>query len=386
MVKRFAALVMLALCGAANATAPQGLFTLAGSQVDPVTGGIAAANATAGTNISGTYTAGNALCDVMTPYYWVIGDKDGPISAGAVYKNGQTPVLASTPESIASASKMAYAGYIAQLRDADGGLTPTDVDYLHFTSGHTNMGGGSGDGTGSQCPPGLLPFRGVTSCLAQTQTIAGPGFGQLFDWLNPADVGHFHYDSGHMEVHARDFANLGGLNGTIAALNTAIVGTIMAGSAAQYSQPLLAGGLYLSANDYSVFLMAVVNGAPFLDYLGTYEVCANPGQDYSTQLVNGVAGPHTCDSTYSPITQERWKYSMGHWVESDPATNGDGAYCSPGSFGFTPCITHDKQMWSVLSRKGNPGQGYDGARCERLIRTAYILGCRQNGTFPATSC
>ena len=98
--------------------------------------------------------------------------------------------------------------------------------------------------------------------------------------------------------------------------------------------------------------------------LGTSAVCTNPA---------------TCaDALFTPIpSTESWHYSIGHWVEDDPAV-GDGAFSSAGAFGFYPWIDSTKTWYGVLARV-LPAQeeGYASAQCGRLIRKAWVTGVTQ---------
>ena len=72
---------------------------------------------------------------------------------------------------------------------------------------------------------------------------------------------------------------------------------------------------------------------------------------------------------------EQWHYSVGHWVEDDP-TVGDGAFSSPGAFGFYPWIDAGKTWYGVLATL-NVGGAIDSVRCGRLIRKAWLTGTTQ---------
>jgi hypothetical protein len=49
--------------------------------------------------------------------------------------------------------------------------------------------------------------------------------------------------------------------------------------------------------------------------------------------------PRTCaQAVFAPLPpNESWHHSVGHWVEDDPVV-GDGAFSSPGAFGFYPWV------------------------------------------------
>jgi hypothetical protein len=104
--------------------------------------------------------------------------------------------------------------------------------------------------------------------------------------------------------------------------------------------------------------------------LGAHAVCTNPR-----------TCPDGASRTPSP-TNESWHYSIGHWVEDDPAL-GDGAFSSAGAFGFYPWISSDKQFYGIVARRGNLGlfsgsaserPGMQSVACGRLIRAAWLDG------------
>lgn len=71
----------------------------------------------------------------------------------------------------------------------------------------------------------------------------------------------------------------------------------------------------------------------------------------------------TCDAIYSPAPYA-WHYSWGHGIEDDPAAGDDGAFSSPGAFGF---------YYGVVARDdeklADPLVAYkDSVYCGRLIR------------------
>jgi hypothetical protein len=80
------------------------------------------------------------------------------------------------------------------------------------------------------------------------------------------------------------------------------------------------------------------------------------------------------------ISEEEWQYSLGHWVEDDPDV-GDGAFSSPGAFGFYPWIDAQKRFYGILARVDvlNAGSidltkisSISSVRCGRLIRKAWL--------------
>ena len=68
-------------------------------------------------------------------------------------------------------------------------------------------------------------------------------------------------------------------------------------------------------------------------------------------------------------------YAAGHWVEDDPVT-GDGAFSSPGAFGFYPWIDQSKTYYGVVARMAQNG-AWPSVQCGRLIRKAWLSGTAQ---------
>jgi len=267
-------------------------------------------------------------CVAVQPFYWSVGDATGRQGDGSV---GVAPPTAQTIMSIASASKLVYGAYVAQLRG--GVLTDGDVHFLNFTSGYTDF---------TSCQPGDT----VATCEAA-------GTNGTYESGND---GKFFYGGGHMEKHAFD-------NGLAAADDAALASAINTalGTAFAYSQPQLAGGIYTSAGAYGAFLQRVVGGQLKIGaLLGSHPVCTNP---------------RTCaGAVYTPIPGESDHYSIGHWVEDDPAA-GDGAFSSAGAFGFYPWVDSSKTWWGIVARMARSSDEQEGVasmKCGRRIRAAWV--------------
>jgi len=301
----------------------------------------------------------NALCGgTISPFYWEIGDQNGALASGSIGTTPTGPIVASTSLMIASASKLLYASYVVQVRGAAGELSAADIDFLHFTSGYTDM---PEDGSTSVCPTTLSPDT-INQCLTLVNSS-----GVSYSAQDPATVGLFFYNSGHMENHASQL--MGSLGGTgVKSIGTTIAARLGPGVAFNYTEPLMAGGVTTSASTYALVLQHILSGSLAMrDALGTNLVCT-------------LESP-TCNAGYTPFTEEAWDYSIGHWVEDNPATNGDGAFNSAGSAGFYPWIDATKAYYGVLSRNA-PNAAYSSVQCGRLIRRAFITGVEQTGTLP----
>src|SRR5450631_4282110 len=334
-MKRLALLFLLTSAVYAQVPTPVAGLQAWTAPLSPAPTGTSVAKATATAN-------NNALCTAIRPFYWEIGNGTSTLVFGSV---GTPTVYATSKLSIASASKMIYATYVVQLRA--GTLTANDIAHLHMTSGYHGMPGG-GACTG---------YSSINSCLTQ----AG------FSTQTAGDIGKFFYDGAHDENHASLYTSLGNLS--LTALTAAVQTQLGVGTALRYTQPLPAGGDYGSANDVTLVLRGIVSGALAMNgALGTNAVCTLPGSG-------------GCNAVSSPIP-EAWHYGIGSWIEDDASTSGDGAFSSPGSFGFYPWIDSTIAYYGVISRSGGSGQGFASAECGRLMRHAWMTGVEETHTTP----
>ncbi len=269
-------------------------------------------------------------CASLPSFYWEIGDQAARIASGSV----RAPVYsADTLLNVASASKWIYGAYVVEKRL--GALTAQDIKFLNFRSGYSSF-----DNCNNNPTVGL--------CLAS-------GSNGEYDG---ATDGKFFYNGGHMQKHA-SLEGLDGLNN--AGLAAEVRGQIGAEIAMTYTQPQPAGGVRTSARQYAKFLRKMLTGDLRMGRaLGTHAVCTNPA---------------TCASAVNtPIpADEKWQYSLGHWVEDDPAV-GDGAFSSPGAFGFYPWIDADKTYYGIVARAAVGGAAIESVKCGRLIRKAWMTG------------
>jgi hypothetical protein len=278
-------------------------------------------------------------CQLARPFYWEVGGAAGALAAGSVAGSPGTPQYGpNTVMPLGSASKWLYAAYVAQMRN--GVLTAGDVQSLNFTSGYVSMA--------ANC----LPTQTVASCLAA---------GNNGVHTAQAD-GRFYYGSGHMQAHASSIG-LGGLAGTT--LTTRTQSLIGKEIALGYNFPEPAAGASASPASYAVFLRKVLKkDLKIGDLLRTGKVCTNPATCPSGTAIGTPTAP-----TVS------WHYSVGHWVEDDPAS-GDGAFSSGGSYGFYPWIDASRTYYGVVARAAAQG-GPASATCGALIRKAWMSGGAQ---------
>lgn len=287
-----------------------------------------------------------AACVAAQPFYWEIGNATQPLAGG---KAGDDAPERHTTMAIASASKWVYGAFVAERRQ--GQLSAEDVKFLHFQSGYTYY---------RVCRPG----QSVAAC--QASLLNGRGR------MNPATENRFDYNGGHMQQHAL-LMGLGSLeaDGLALAVRQTLAPALGPDWAFGYSQAMLAGGGQTSAADYSQLLRALMGGQLQLGaLLGTQAVCTNP-----------QSCPDAAVKTPIPET-ESWHYSLGHWVEDDPRV-GDGAFSSPGAFGFYPWISADKRFYGIVAREQRGGVTSDdpaekpavaSVDCGRQIRAAWMDG------------
>jgi len=309
-----------------------------------------------------TTATSDPLCIAIAPFYWEIGDRNGAIVSASVDSTTpdgtqHTHYDATTRLSIASSSKWMYAAYVVQLRS--GSITDQDIAFLTLESGYTNMIAGGCD-----------PSQTVDQCLASPGISATVGDGTQ-GALDPHAVGLFDYGGGHMTKHASLVMGLGGDN--IAALTTAIEPVLAQGTALvmRYTQGDVSGGVYTSGGDYALFLRSILADRLVMhDALGTHAVCTNPST-CTTALYSPIDGPN------DTLSDESWNYSIGHWVEVDPTLQsdgtrlGDGAFSSPGAYGFYPWIDAGKTTYGIVSRQSQNGD-HASTSCGRQIRKAYL--------------
>ncbi|MGC3982354.1 MAG: hypothetical protein QM808_13980 [Steroidobacteraceae bacterium] len=290
----------------------------------------------------------NAACSAIQPFYWEVGDKAGALASASV--GGNTP-NANTTMLIASASKWMFGAYVVELRA--GQLTADDIAALTMRTGYTHL-------NYSRC----LTTATVGECSSAAHLLDA----YSNDSLEPNYVGKFYYNGGHFQKYA---ASTLGLAGNInATLKTSIANQIGLDFSFAYDSPQLAAGISTSAADYAFFLRKILNNQlRMYSALGSNAVCTNP-----------TVCPTAAVSTPIPTT-ESWHYSLGHWVEDD-ASVGDGAFSSPGAFGFYPWIDAGKTYYGIVARYAVPGLigdsvAVDSVNCGRLIRKAWTSGAQQ---------
>jgi hypothetical protein len=324
-----------------------------------------------------TTVADNSICKSIDIFYWQFGDKTGALAAGWGGRNAPQNPQAETAEGIgpdvpmgvASASKWVFGAYAMQ-RDGYAVLSGGSVDiggrsiarrlFLNFTSGYDQ----------EETP------------LCLKHTVADCFTGSIANY-NPASANKFSYNGGHMQAYAvnlglgeyRDDDGL--LNGIFLADEIRRITNRF--STLTYDFPSLAGGANMSPNTYAEFLRAMLNQDLELGrYLGADPVCAWVDPAITNKTCDAIATPISGSSGDINYSAEHWHYSYGHWVEDDPVV-GDGAFSSPGAFGFYPWISADKSFYGIVARQetviGRPA--LESVGCGRLLRKAWGSGIAQ---------
>ncbi len=126
--------------------------------------------------------------------------------------------------------------------------------------------------------------------------------------------------------------------------------------------PLLAGGMRWTGDDYHAFLRALAKG----ELLKT---------ESRAEMFANQRGSATVGS--SPIIMrfnEDWAYGLGNWLECPTALGNNTYNCgqghknsSPGAFGAYPFIDFDHSYFGILAREGEIGTFHEGLKMFRTV-------------------
>lgn len=355
-------LLLVACGGGSTGTPASSTATTSGSASN---GGTAATQPTLQQrSAAATATAAdNPACTSISPFYWEIGDKNGAQASGSGGNGSTSAPTANTDMLIASASKWMFSTYVVEQRG--GALSASDIKFLTFQSGYTNLHACSSSST-------------VASCLGEPGDLPGTN-GEHF----AATDGKFYYNGGHMQVLASTMAIGPDNNALLATDMQAVLGSEVG---IKFTEPQLAGGILTTANTYAQFLRNLL-GAKYshmIGMLGSDAVCAHTNSSDCPSAMYSPVNQSTPGGS-NDVSNESWHYSLGHWVEDDP-TVGDGAFSSPGRFGFYPWVDKTKTYYGVLARydpahvnPNNPTQAsyFTSVECGRQIRSAWVKGQAQ---------
>lgn len=281
-------------------------------------------------------------CQRLGDYYWEIGDAKGVLMHG---QQGQR-IGANKIVRLASASKWVFGTYVVER--ANGKLTPADINALTMRSGYDGLNP-------------LLCNRNdtVQSCFQRGRNAT----------FTPSHVGRFSYNGGHDQKLLIN-AGFGGADAAMLSdeLDRALAHAPSLRDAdtplgIRYLAPEPAGGMIATPAAYGQFLRRLMRGEYLLGkMLGQHAVCTEPG---------------SCPTAVSTPAAQPWHYALNYWIEDNPG--GDGAYSSPGAFGFYPWITADKRHYGMIVRETLAPRAYmRSAACGALIRRAFAEGRPQH--------
>lgn len=318
---------------------------------------------------------GNAACTGITPFYWEIGDKSNSLASGTGGDGSADAPSANTLMPIASASKWLFGAYVLEKKAvaSNNPLPDDDLPYLNFTSAYHSLSSGS-----------CTLTRSVGSCFTALR------IGGHNDDSSPADIGHFFYNGGHFQAYAVNSLGLGNSYDNATTEQPKLAAEIQSQLGLDislfYVDPQLAGGAAMTADNYSRFLRKILTGQLRMhDYLGHNSVCTHANSSDCPSAIYSPVNQSGPGVSPNDISDERWHYSLGHWVEDDPVV-GDGAFSSAGAFGFYPWIDASKTWYGLIARRDSSqsdsedptGRAYfTSVQCGRLIRKAWLTGTAQ---------
>jgi hypothetical protein len=276
----------------------------------------------------------SAACTGIGDFYWEIGDAHGVRGSGSIGHRYD----AHKSLHIASASKWMFGSYVAQ-RVPEHIEPGSDIlRALEMQSGYVSLKFAS-----------CIFAATVGDCQTKREN----------SMKTDSAIGKFWYNGGHDQKLAVDLG-LGNLNRKQFAEE--LKKELGSDLELEAGSPQPAGGLMTTPDSYARFLRKIMSGDLRMhDFLGRYPVCTLPG---------------TCAQAIESPVPLAWHYSLNHWIEDDP--QGDGAYSSPGAFGFYPWISGDRQWYGILARQSAQQKAYQSSvLCGQKLRKAWITGASQ---------
>jgi hypothetical protein len=321
------ALVCALGCGGGSSDPGGGGSTPDGGGAGTVDAGDSSPTLAERVTAAGNAAEGDPACAAIAPFYWQIGDADGAVGDGSIGSDYAVDTLLQ----IASGSKLLWGAYVVE-RFADD-MTAIDVDAMTMRSGYTSF----------QHCPGALTVRG---CFESGDN------GQH----NAVDDDFFFYGGGHFQKYAIDLGLGTKGNRALADEIRRLVGDDIE---LAYWIPEPAAGVETSPADYARFLRKILSHQLAIgDHLGERAVCTLPS---------------ACEEAHDTPVPWAWHYSYGHWIEDDP--DGDGAFSSPGAFGFYPWIDSSRTWYGIVARKEVSDNAYlESVACGQAIRRAFMTG------------
>lgn len=273
--------------------------------------------------------ATDPACTAIAPggFYWEIGAADAAVGDGSIGSD----YAADTLLEIASGSKLVWGAYVVE-RFADD-MGAIDVAAMTMRSGYTSF---------DHCTGALT----VQGCFQ-----AGDN-----DQHNEVDDGFYFYGGGHFQKYAIDLGLGAKGNPGLAAEIRRVLGDDLE---LAYWIPEPAAGVRMTPAGYADFLRKILARELAIgEHLGGEAVCTLPA---------------VCEEAHGSPVDEAWHYSYGHWIEDDP--DGDGAFSSPGAFGFYPWIDASKSWYGIVARQDTSQGAYlESVACGQAIRRAFMTG------------
>jgi D-alanyl-D-alanine-carboxypeptidase/D-alanyl-D-alanine-endopeptidase len=278
-----------------------------------------------------------------------------------------------TRVAIASASKLVSGVTLFRLIDAGYlSLDTTTGEVLGWTADHAPitlrhlMSFTSGLAPENRCTyNSTVTLTDCVATISQTELVAAPG--------TRFDYGSVHLDvAGRMaevvtgkswnELFAEEVRDPLGLPADIVYYANPL-------RAAGTDNPLLAGGLLLSMNEYEHLLHFVFDKGV---WQGTALLAP---QIFDTQ---GVEPYPDAEIGKSPGGSLR--YGLTAWLECSTPQTGCNSISSPGAFGFTPWLDRDAGYYAILGMQvGNNSATHFGASLEQELRPLIVQALQQMG-------
>lgn len=271
-------------------------------------------------------------CKALKDFYWEIGDAKQTLASGTIGTHFQSTRVIG----IASASKWIFGSYVLEKIGKDKDLSEAQRQALEMLSGYTSLHFGS-----------CLFSRTVASCFNHGDNNS----------LTPEHVGKFFYNGAHDQKLAIDLG-LGALDAD--EFGQEIRHYLGSELDFNFRSPQPAGGMEASPASYAKFLRKILAGELRMNaYLGASPVCTLP---------------QSCPDAVQSPAASAWHYSINHWIEDDPQSD-DGAFSSPGAFGFYPWISADKQWYGLVARVSYKPNAYkESVYCGQLLRRTWVDG------------
>ena len=267
-------------------------------------------------------------CVKFDSFIWEVGDTEKVITRDFSLKGAPPSEKALVP--LHEVSAFIFATYAAQM--TQGNFTPAQINDLTMRSGYT------------------APMS--QNCRAATS------FGSCFRNMSETRgaEGTFFYGPAPLKKMAVDMGLGTFRDGDLRDEYSSALGA--PATHFQFETTRILDGLRMSPNNLSRFIRHLLSGnLKMNDMLGQHAVCLDPSQ---------------CQApvTYAPAPRNR-DYSLGHWVEKNPATGETEAFSMAGKSGIYVWISGDRKYYGyMIPRDDGINRSMDGIACGRaMMRT-----------------